>query len=39
LRLAASAAVRQGGALPEPEVKSYEYRDMKPLFNKDAPTD
>jgi hypothetical protein len=23
----------QGGALPEPEVKSYEYSDMKPLFN------
>jgi hypothetical protein len=25
----------QGGALLEPEVKSYEYSDMKPLFNKD----
>jgi hypothetical protein len=27
----------QGGALPEPEVKSYEYSDMKPFFNKDDP--
>jgi uncharacterized protein YbjT (DUF2867 family) len=25
----------QGGALPGPEVKSYEYRDMKPFFNRD----
>ena len=25
----------EGGALPEPEIKFYEYRDMKPLFNKD----
>ena len=29
----------QGGALPEPKVKSYEYRDMKPFFNKDDPKD
>jgi uncharacterized protein YbjT (DUF2867 family) len=29
----------QGGALPEPEVRSYEYRDMKLLFNKDDPRD
>jgi hypothetical protein len=29
----------QGGVLPEPAVKSYEYRDMKPFFNKDDPTD
>jgi hypothetical protein len=29
----------QGGALPGPEVKSYEYSDMKPLFNKDGPKD
>jgi uncharacterized protein YbjT (DUF2867 family) len=25
----------QGGALPEPEVKSYEYSDLKLFFNKD----
>jgi hypothetical protein len=25
----------QGGALPEPEIRSYEYSDMKPFFNKD----
>jgi uncharacterized protein YbjT (DUF2867 family) len=29
----------QGDALPGPEVKSYEYSDMKPLFNKDDPAD
>jgi uncharacterized protein YbjT (DUF2867 family) len=29
----------QGGALPEPEVKSFEYSDMKPFFNKDDPKD
>jgi hypothetical protein len=27
----------QGGALPTPVVKSYEYSDMKPFFNKDDP--
>jgi hypothetical protein len=27
-----------GGTLPEPAVKSYEYRGMKPLFNKDGST-
>ena len=27
----------QGGAVPEPEVKSYEYGDMKLFFNKDDP--
>jgi uncharacterized protein YbjT (DUF2867 family) len=27
----------QGGASPEPEVKSYEYSDMKPFFRKDFP--
>ena len=25
----------QNGAFPEPEVKSYDYSDMKPFFNKD----
>ncbi len=25
----------QGGALPGPEVRCYEYRDMKPLFNQE----
>ena len=25
----------EGGALPEPEIKFYEYRDMKPFFDKD----
>jgi uncharacterized protein YbjT (DUF2867 family) len=29
----------QGGAIPEPEVKSYEYSDMKAFFNKDDPKD
>jgi uncharacterized protein YbjT (DUF2867 family) len=29
----------QGGALPDPEVKSYEYSDMKPFFNKDDVRD
>jgi hypothetical protein len=29
----------QGGALPEPEVKSYEYSDMKPFFNEDDRKD
>jgi len=29
----------KGGALPTPVVKSYEYRDMKPLFNQDDPKD
>jgi hypothetical protein len=29
----------QGGALPEPEVRFYEYSDMKPFFNKDDPKD
>jgi uncharacterized protein YbjT (DUF2867 family) len=29
----------QGGALPVPEVKSYEYSDMKLLFDKDDPED
>ena len=29
----------QGGAFPAPEVKSYEYNDMKPFFNKDDPKD
>jgi hypothetical protein len=29
----------QDGALPEPEVKSYEYSDMKPFFNKEDPKD
>jgi uncharacterized protein YbjT (DUF2867 family) len=29
----------QGDALPGPEVNSYEYSDMKPLFNKDDPAD
>jgi hypothetical protein len=28
-----------GGALLEPEVKAYEYSDMKLLFNKDDPKD
>jgi uncharacterized protein YbjT (DUF2867 family) len=28
-----------GGALPTPVVKSYEYSDMKPFFNKDDPKD
>jgi uncharacterized protein YbjT (DUF2867 family) len=27
----------QGGAFLNPEVKSYEYSDMKPFFNKDDP--
>jgi len=27
----------QGGALPEPEVNSSEYCDMKPFFDKDDP--
>jgi hypothetical protein len=29
----------RGDAIPEPEVKSYEYSDMKPFFNKDDPKD
>ena len=29
----------QGGVFPEPEVKCYEYGDMKPFFNKDDPND
>jgi hypothetical protein len=29
----------QGGTFPAPEVKSYEYSDMKPFFNKDDPKD
>ena len=29
----------QGGALPGPEVKSYEYSDMKRLFNRDDHKD
>jgi uncharacterized protein YbjT (DUF2867 family) len=29
----------QGGALPEPEVRFYEYSDMKPYFSKDDPKD
>ncbi len=29
----------EGGALPTPVVKSYEYSDMKPFFNKDDPKD
>jgi uncharacterized protein YbjT (DUF2867 family) len=29
----------QGGALPAPEVKSYDYSDMKPFFNEDDPKD
>jgi uncharacterized protein YbjT (DUF2867 family) len=29
----------QGGVLPEPEVKTYEYGDMKAYFNKDDPKD
>jgi uncharacterized protein YbjT (DUF2867 family) len=29
----------QGGALPEPEVKSYEYSEMEPFFNKDDAKD
>ncbi len=29
----------QGGALPEPEVKSYEFSDMKPFFDKDDLND
>jgi uncharacterized protein YbjT (DUF2867 family) len=29
----------QAGALPAPTVKSYEYSDMKPFFNKDDPKD
>jgi uncharacterized protein YbjT (DUF2867 family) len=29
----------QGGALATPVVKSYEYSDMKPFFNKDDPKD
>ena len=29
----------QGGALPGPKVKSYEYGDMKPFFNKEDPKD
>jgi uncharacterized protein YbjT (DUF2867 family) len=29
----------QGGAFLKPEVKFYEYSDMKPLFNKDDPKD
>lgn len=28
-----------GAAFPTPVVKSYEYRDMKPFFNKDDPKD
>ena len=37
--LAELAAQAQGGTLPEPRVKSYEYSDMKPFFNKDDPKD
>jgi uncharacterized protein YbjT (DUF2867 family) len=29
----------QGGTLPEPEVKSFEYSNMKPFFNADDPKD
>jgi uncharacterized protein YbjT (DUF2867 family) len=29
----------QADAVPTPVVKSYEYSDMKPFFNKDDPTD
>jgi uncharacterized protein YbjT (DUF2867 family) len=29
----------QGGALPAPEIRFYEYSDMKPYFNKDDPKD
>ena len=29
----------QGGALPGPEVRSYEYSDMKVFFNRDDPKD
>ena len=29
----------EGGALLKPEVKFYEYGDMKPLFNEDDPAD
>jgi hypothetical protein len=29
----------KGGALPEPEAKSYEYGDMKPFFNSDDSKD
>jgi hypothetical protein len=29
----------QGDALPEPEIRSYEYSDMKPFFNKGDPKD
>jgi uncharacterized protein YbjT (DUF2867 family) len=29
----------EGGALPTPVVKSYEYSDMKPFFDKDDPKD
>jgi uncharacterized protein YbjT (DUF2867 family) len=29
----------EGGALPEPKVKSYEFSDVKPFFNKDYPKD
>jgi hypothetical protein len=27
----------EGGVFPTPAVKSYEYSDMKPFFNKDDP--
>jgi uncharacterized protein YbjT (DUF2867 family) len=29
----------QGGTFLRPEVKSYEYRDMRPFFNRDDPRD
>jgi hypothetical protein len=29
----------QDGALPEPEVESYEYNDIKRSINKDDPKD